>query len=234
MSTIITIQSTDAIANSRADINANFANLNADKIESLSDLGITATSTELNYCDGVTSNIQTQLNTKDTYITGEVRWVAFGEGNIPSGWLICDGSAVSRTTYATLFTAIGTTYGVGNGSTTFNVPDLRGRIVGGKDDMGGSAANRITNASADSLGGTYGTETHTLAVGEIPSHTHGLIINSGGAGSNVNVGTSTSASSQYDTTWGSGSSTATDGGTGGGGAHNNVQPTIFLNAIIRT
>ena len=61
----------------------------------------------------------------------------------PSGWLLCYGQAVSRTTYAALFAVIGTTYGVGDGSTTFNVPDLRGRAVAGKDDMGGSAAGRL-------------------------------------------------------------------------------------------
>lgn len=61
----------------------------------------------------------------------------------PSGWMLCYGQAVSRTTYAALFTAIGTAYGVGDGSTTFNLPDLRGRVPGGKDDMGGSAAGRL-------------------------------------------------------------------------------------------
>lgn len=63
----------------------------------------------------------------------------------PAGWLLCDGSAVSRTTYAGLFAVIGTWYGVGDGSTTFNLPDLRGRVVAGKDDMGGNAAGRLMN-----------------------------------------------------------------------------------------
>lgn len=76
------------------------------------------------------------------------------EADIPSFALICDGSAVSRTTYADLFAEIGTTYGSGDGSTTFNLPDLRGRTIYGKDDMGGAAANRI--GSADSLGGIDG------------------------------------------------------------------------------
>jgi len=64
---------------------------------------------------------------------------------IPAGWLACGGQAVSRSTYAALFLAIGTLYGAGNGSTTFNVPDLRGRALFGKDNMGGSAANRLTS-----------------------------------------------------------------------------------------
>jgi microcystin-dependent protein len=80
----------------------------------------------------------------------------YGGSAAPTGYLLCYGQAVSRTTYAELFTAISTTFGTGDGSTTFNVPDLRGRSTVGKDDMGGSAANRAqvsttittTNASA--------------------------------------------------------------------------------------
>lgn len=68
----------------------------------------------------------------------------FAGSAAPSFWLLCYGQAVSRTTYADLFAAIGTTYGVGDGSTTFNLPDLRGREISGKDDMGGAAASRTT------------------------------------------------------------------------------------------
>ena len=78
----------------------------------------------------------------------------------PAGWLLCFGQAISRTVYSTLFTAIGTTYGVGDGSTTFLLPDMRGRAVAGQDDMGGTSANILTAAAADTLGGTLGTETH--------------------------------------------------------------------------
>src|SRR5689334_21938639 len=62
----------------------------------------------------------------------------------PTGWLFCFGQNVSRTTYASLFAAIGTTFGAGDGSTTFSLPDLRGRTPFGKDNMGGTAANRVT------------------------------------------------------------------------------------------
>lgn len=62
----------------------------------------------------------------------------------PDGFLLCFGQAVSRTTYAALFAVISTTYGAGDGSTTFNLPDMRGRAPAGKDDMGGSAASRLT------------------------------------------------------------------------------------------
>lgn len=71
----------------------------------------------------------------------------FWGGTTPPGWLLCNGQAVSRTTYALLFAAIGTAYGVGDGSTTFNLPDARGRALFGRDDMGGAASNRIQVAT---------------------------------------------------------------------------------------
>lgn len=61
----------------------------------------------------------------------------------PSGWLLCSGQTVSRTTYAALFEVIGTTYGTGDGTTTFGIPDMRGRAAAGKDNMGGTAAGRL-------------------------------------------------------------------------------------------
>ena len=76
----------------------------------------------------------------------------------PTGWLLCDGrsTGILRATYADLFAVIGTTYGAGDGSTTFNLPDLRGRVVAGEDDMGGTAANRLTNAVSGVAGTTLG------------------------------------------------------------------------------
>jgi microcystin-dependent protein len=85
------------------------------------------------------------------------------------------GQAISRTTYATLFSLVSTTYGVGNGSTTFNVPDLRGRLPYGKDDMGGAAASRLTTAGGGldgaTLGAVGGAQNVTLAENQIPSLT---------------------------------------------------------------
>lgn len=83
----------------------------------------------------------------------------FAGSTAPQGYLLCDGSAVDRTTYATLFAVIGTTYGAGDGSTTFNVPDLSGRVVIG---VSGSHA----------LGTTGGSETVTLTADQLPAHTH--------------------------------------------------------------
>lgn len=92
--------------------------------------------------------------------------MSYGGTTAPSGWLLCYGQAVSRTTYALLFAVIGIAYGAGDSSTTFNVPDKRGRTSVGKDNMGGSAANRITNAVCGIPGTTLGAaggDQHTAA-----------------------------------------------------------------------
>jgi hypothetical protein len=89
--------------------------------------------------------------------TGEV--VPFAGTAAPAGSLFCFGQAISRTAFAGLFAALSTTYGVGDGSTTFNLPDLRGRVAAGKDDMGGTSANRLTTPiNGDVLGNTGGSQ----------------------------------------------------------------------------
>lgn len=144
----------------------------------------------------------------------------YGGSSAPTGYLLCDGTAINRTTYAALFAIISTSYGVGNGTTTFNLPDLRGRFPLGKDDMGGSSANRVTATEADNLGQASGAETHTLVIGEIPSHNHGGITGLAGSGS-----------AQFS---GGGSQLATAASSqGGGGAHNNMPPYQTVNYIIK-
>ncbi len=102
----------------------------------------------------------------------------FATVSIPTGWLHCNGQAVSRTTYARLYQAVGTTYGVGNGSSTFNVPDLRGRMTLGLDNMGGPDANRIPTSDFGStgktLGGVGGSALVGLSISNMPSHNHGV------------------------------------------------------------
>lgn len=152
----------------------------------------------------------------------------FAGTSAPTGWVFCDGAAISRTTYADLFTAIASTYGAGDGSTTFNVPDLRGRVIAGQDDMGGTSADRLTaqtgGIDGDTLGAVGGTETHTLALTEMP--------NSFYYNSNLSQVTLDNFASYNDTARVSDVITHTT--QGGGGAHNNVQPTIVLNYIIKT
>ena len=94
--------------------------------------------------------------------TGAV--IAWAAAAAPDGWLLCDGAAASRSDYQDLFDLIGVTYGTGDGITTFNLPDLRGRFPLGLDDMGGNSADNVTAAEADELAGTGGSETHTLTV----------------------------------------------------------------------
>ena len=165
----------------------------------------------------------------------------------PTGFLLCDGSAVSRSTYATLFSAVSTTYGSGDGSSTFNLPDLRGRVVAGQDDMGSASANRLTDQTGglngDTLGATGGSETHTLTTAQLASHTHTFsdtdahtvsfprAFISGAANNSVNVDGS---GQRHDGGTLTVSISGTTSSTGSGSAHNNVQPTIILNYIIKT
>lgn len=150
----------------------------------------------------------------------------------PGDWLYCDGSEYDREitpgVSTPLFAALGLTYGVGDGSTTFNIPDLRGRVIAGQDDMGGSSANRLTGQTGgvdgDILGGTGGAETHTLSIAEMPDHTHD-------SGFSVRSDSTSGGDPIYRPPGGSGLNT---GSTGGDQAHNNVQPTIILNYIIKT
>ena len=190
----------------------------------------------------------------------------FAGASAPTGWLSCDGANVSRTTYAALFAVVGTTYGVGDGSTTFGLPNMKGRIPVGYDS---------SQSEFDALGETGGAKTHTLTTSEMPSHTHtqdshnhtqnahGHTTVNGGSHAHVVNGLNTGIPAgtngfgigmlrigdggyNYSTT-GAGdhghginnntatnnATTATNQNTGGGGAHNNLQPYIVLNYIIK-
>lgn len=158
--------------------------------------------------------------------------VASYAASIPSGYLYENGSAVSRTTYAALFATIGTTYGAGNGSTTFNIPDSRGRV----------AVNiNASDAEFDVMGEKFGTKTHLVDIGEMPSHTHIQNAHNHNSGivyiSDGNFGgtqTMTANGTSYGFRLGAQPNVAaTNQNTGGGGAHNNIQPSIVKRYMIR-
>ena len=136
----------------------------------------------------------------------------------PMGWLICDGSIISRDNFPELFAAIGTTYGSGDGSTTFHIPDLRGRVPVGKD---------ATQTEFDTLGERGGEKAHVLTIDEMPAHTHTMLGYKGIDDQNFtgNVGRMQAS----DTATPYNKETLN---TGGGAAHNNLQPYNTLNYII--
>jgi len=163
----------------------------------------------------------------------------------PDGWLFMYGQAVSRTTYKALFDAIGVAFGAGDGSTTFNLPDARGRILFGKDNMGGVAANRLTTAGGGvdgaTLGAAGGSEGITLTSGEMPSHTHTQNAHThdqtksgNGAGGSSPIGTTGSGSIPTAMGVATQSTTPTNNNTGTGGAHKNIPPALVINYIIKT
>jgi microcystin-dependent protein len=156
---------------------------------------------------------------------------AFGGGAAPDGWLLCDGAAVSRTVYSLLFTAIGTTYGAGDGTSTFNVPNLKGKVMAGYDSA---------EAEFNALGKAAGEKTHTLTASEMPSHGHG--VNDPGhshsytnPGNNLGTGSEggVSGPNHGDNTGGSSTGISIQS-AGGNGAHNNLQPYLVVNHIIKT
>lgn len=178
-------------------------------------------------------------------VVGEIK--TYAGVTVPNGWLVCDGSAISRTDYPLLFDAIGTLWGAGDGSTTFNLPNLKGKVPVGYDS---------SQTEFDTVGETGGNSTHnhttanhTLTESQIPSHNHpiasngvGMWIPNAGTSSRSRVAssssgsiycTSMSAASGY--TW-----QTTTAARGSGGAHNhgntgnasNLQPYVVVKYII--
>lgn len=170
---------------------------------------------------------------------------AFAGSNAPNGWLICDGSQVSRSLYPELFSVIGTTYGSGDGFSTFTLPDLRGRTIAGKDgvnNMNNGPTNRLTSsyfgASGTALGNSGGVESHTLTTAQMPSHAHDIRSNIFGSENSVPVGDGRAQPAVTSGwTWSVAGNAAANHlynkNTGGGGAHNITQPTMILNYIIK-
>lgn len=165
----------------------------------------------------------------------------YSKSTAPSGYLLCNGQAVSRTTYANLFAVIGTTYGAGNGSTTFNVPNLSGKLP-----IGTSSSHAFASGGGSTTH-YHSTANHTLTMTEMPKHNHKIAFYS-------SSWTDTQTNNSNAVQWGAWTKTnvhyansidnATDGGyVGGGGAHNHgntsspdnasMQPYITMNYIIK-
>lgn len=180
-----------------------------------------------------------------------VDWAGPSSTTPPTGWLLAYGQCVSRTTYADLFAVVSTTYDNGCSGSDFGIPDLRGRVSAGQDDMGGTSANRLTDAvtgglNGDTIGDTGGEESHTLTEAELaehnhtltdPGHQHDVEYELGNFAPGTGGQRVSSLGEGGPQTGTNAADTATTGitlaDTGGDTAHNVVQPTIVLNKIIK-
>ena len=175
---------------------------------------------------------------------GTIQIYAGSSSSAPSGYLFCKGQAISRTSYARLFNIIGTTYGAGDGSTTFNLPDLKGKVIVGAD----------SNNTNFVLGSTGGEENHTITETEMPAHTHASTVTMRVKGTDYNntnvIGTGTyngttvtkTADTKNDDAIGQISTkskgnylifTQNTASKGSGTAANNMQPYAVINYIIK-
>lgn len=189
----------------------------------ISNSDITDTRSDSAVCGGVIARTAEKLALDGKADKSEIEgFVTVGDVKMtvcttaPKKWLICNGAAVSRSRYAALFSAIGTTYGEGDGSTTFNLPNLSGRVVVGVDK---------SDPDFSAAGKTGGEKTHKLTIEEMPAHGHSISAISDPTGSAEGVNITASASGRESTRFPTSSA-------GGGKAHNNLQPYMALNYII--
>lgn len=155
----------------------------------------------------------------------------FAGATAPPGYAVCDGSAISRADNPSLFAAIGTTYGSGDGTTTFNLPNLKGRVPVGQDPA---------QSEFDTVGEAGGEKAHALSDGEMPAHAHSL---TGGAGHAMawgqgNIAFDPAPVAYLGTPSGNALGTVQNDwnstrDAGGGQAHNNLQPYLVMNYVIK-
>lgn len=198
----------------------------------------------------------------DAATTGQVQAAAptgavmlYAGTTAPGGWLICDGRAISRTEFAALFAAIGGTYGAGNGSTTFNIPDCRGRVIAGVDGGAGRLTGPVVGSVGGTLGAVGGEQAHVVSAAEMPAHQHsgstdvqGNHAHSsfgpwrpGGGSPFINhdssndgdAGVHESVMTAATGVAGAHAHNFVTSVAGSNWPHNNVQPTIVLNTIIK-
>ena len=136
-------------------------------------------STVLNYGINDVYSDGTTVWTVTTHVPGDLKPTA--NSTPSSGWLLCYGQSLAVSSYPYLYAAIGTTFG-SFGSGYFNAPDMRGFVLAGLDNMGGTAAGRLTNFNADAIGNNGGEQNHTLSWNEMPVHNHGDAGHGHGAG----------------------------------------------------
>lgn len=147
--------------------------------------------------------------------------IAYGGSSAPDGWLMCDGSAVSRSTYAGLFARVSTTFGAGNGTTTFNIPNLQDRFP-------------IGDSGSLTLGATGGASSVTLTTTELPAHTHGAgTLKADIAGATGGVNTSAAAGNNTGVTQ-TGAMSGSTASAGSGAAFSILPPYQVVNYIIKT
>ena len=166
------------------------------------------------------SNLTNVVNNIGNVPTGTI--LDYASITPPTNYLNCDGSIISRSTYSNLFSVIGTTYGYST-SNDFKLPNLQGRV------SAGYSASNSNLSFAGTIGNIYGEENHTLTTNEIPSHSHTLNLSGNSTGSD----TGWIVTAAYDTSSTPYSPIPTTNLTGNSLAHNNTQPTIILNKIIK-
>jgi len=147
----------------------------------------------------------------------------YGGSSAPTGWLYCNGQNVSRATFANLFSAIGETFGAGDGSSTFSLPDLRDRFPLGDNSNGGADASRVDNFNTN-VGDSGGEDEHQLTEAEMPSHNHSFSYSDSSSSSGSFMGGDDNSTNRTQTTNTKGSDAA----------HNNMPPFLAVSFIIKT